>query len=65
MKTKSLIALAFFTGMTLGAATIAVVQPANASQPVWQDVAKDPAFRNAVIEVVSSCIIQNSIIYCE
>jgi hypothetical protein len=65
MKVKSLIAIAFAAGITLGAVGNTLIAPANAGDVVWSDVAKDPAFRQAVAEVINACIVQNSIIYCE
>ena len=65
MKTKSLIALAFLAGISAGAATNAVIAQAKAGDSAWAEAANDPAFRKAVVEVINSCIVQNSIIYCE
>lgn len=62
---KTLAALALFgAGVFTGTALQALIPQAHADEIAWSDVVRDPEFRAAVIEVVNSCIVENSIIYC-
>ena len=66
MKTRKLvIALALFSaGFLAGSAGVDLVSPARADAVKWQDVAEEPGFRAAVVEVINSCLVENGIIYC-
>ncbi len=62
---KQLIHLAIFsTGLLIGAGLTTLVEPAHADAVNWADIADDPGFRAAVVEVINSCIVDNAIIYC-
>ena len=50
--------------MLAGSLLVPVISPAVADDEKWKDIASDPGFRAAVIEVINSCIVDNSIIYC-
>ena len=66
MKTRKFaIALALFSaGFLAGSVGVGLVSPARADVVKWQDIAKDPGFRSAVVEVINSCLVENGIIYC-
>ncbi len=54
----------FAAGMLAGALLVQTIAPAQADTVKWENIAEDPGFRTAVIEVINSCIVENSIIYC-
>ena len=53
-----------FTGFIAGLASDKLIESAQAGEPDWQKISQQPEFRRAVAEVVASCIVDNSIIYC-
>ncbi len=57
-------ALFFAAGLLAGAALQHFTPVAQADPVDWQEIAEQPAFRAAVIEVINSCIVENSIIFC-
>jgi hypothetical protein len=59
-----LIATVFAAGIAAGGATATLISPARADTINWQEIAKEPGFRVAVVEIINSCIVENSIIYC-
>lgn len=62
---KYFIALAIFgAGFAAGQLGVELVSPAQADAVKWQDIAEDPGFRAAVVEVINSCLVDNGIIYC-
>lgn len=62
---KTLIALALFSsGALVGSQFAPLVTPAQADEVKWAEVAQNPSFRAAVIEVINSCIVDNGIIFC-
>ncbi len=62
---KPLIHLTIFSaGLLIGAALTTLVEPAHADAVNWADIAEDPGFRAAVVDVINSCIVDNAIIYC-
>lgn len=66
MKTRKLLfTLAVFAiGLLVGGQIAPLVNRAQAGDMNWSAVADDPAFRAAVIKVIDSCLVDNSIIYC-
>lgn len=66
MKIRSLLAPAviFTIGLASGLAFNYLAAPAQADEVEWETLASDPQFRRAVIEVINSCLVDNSIIYC-
>ena len=54
----------FCFGLVAGLALDSSVAPATAADMKWSEIAKDPGFRAAVIEVIDACIVDNGIIYC-
>ncbi len=57
-------ALIFAAGLLVGLGIDLLVPEAQASEINWQQVAQDPEFRAAVVEVINACIVENSIIFC-
>lgn len=65
MKSRTLaLAAAFLAGTLIGASLLPLRSSATESATNWQEVAKDPTFRAAVIEVLNGCIVDAGIIYC-
>ena len=58
------VAMGFTAGVIAGSTTASLISPARADPVDWETTAKEPAFRAAVVEVINSCIVENSIIYC-
>ena len=54
----------FACGLLAGILLDAAIAPATAGEMKWEEIAKDPGFRAAVIEVIDACIVDNGIIYC-
>ena len=54
----------FAAGIILGAALALGIPSAKADKVEWETLAANPEFRRAVVEVVNSCLVDNSIIYC-
>ncbi|MDJ0879880.1 MAG: hypothetical protein QNI86_14775 [Halieaceae bacterium] len=57
-------ALIFAAGLLAGLGIDRLVPEAQASEVNWQQVAQDPEFRAAVVEVINACIVENGIIFC-
>lgn len=66
MKSRNLLisTVIFLAGLAAGSAVTPLIQHAQAGEIDWTSAAQDPEFRNAVIEVINSCIVDNAIIYC-
>jgi hypothetical protein len=65
MKSRTLtLAAAFLAGTLIGVSALPLRTSAQAAATDWEEVAKDPAFRAAVIEVLNGCIVDAGIIYC-
>ncbi len=56
--------LIFSAGLVVGLGIQQLVPEAQADTVDWRDVAQEPEFRDAVIEVINGCIVDNGIIFC-
>lgn len=61
---RLLLPMVFVAGLLVGAIATERVPQARAEAVDWNTAAKDPTFRAAVIEVISECIVDNGIIFC-
>ncbi len=54
----------FALGLGAGLGLSLVIPDARADKVEWETLAQNPEFRRAVVEVINSCLVDNSIIYC-
>ena len=63
-RTRAIALALFLSGAAVGSLVAPAIAPARADAIDWKAVAKDPAFRAAVVEVIDSCLVENGFIYC-
>ena len=54
----------FLAGVLAGSILSQSIKPARADAVNWEIISREPGFREAVVDVINSCIVDNSIIYC-